>query len=173
MALKATRSLEAGVVMEIGSRYGGTLFAWSRIARKDAFLLSLDWHRQDDERQMQAILSSRVLPTQNFHCVWGNSHSVEIKNAVRETLEGRMLDLLFIDGDHSYEGVKEDFETYSAFVRPGGAILFHDIVPNSHFKDYGVDQLWREISPRFEKRFEFIDRIHPGRGAGVGLLFIP
>jgi predicted O-methyltransferase YrrM len=36
------------------------------------------------------------------------------------------LDLLFIDGDHSYEGVKRDYELYVSKVKPGGLILFHD-----------------------------------------------
>jgi len=172
-AVKAVRGLDAKCVMEIGSRYGGTLHAWSRIARKDAFILSLDWHRKDDEHRMRSVLSSRVLPTQTFQSIWGDSHSAEIKNATREALNGRLLDLLFIDGDHTYEGVKDDFDTYSVYVRSGGAILFHDIVTNNHFQSYGVDRFWREISPRFEKRFEFIDSLHPGRGMGIGLIIVP
>ena len=35
--------------------------------------------------------------------------------------------LLFIDGDHSYEGVKKDFEMWSPFVVKGGLIAFHDV----------------------------------------------
>jgi len=38
-------------------------------------------------------------------------------------------DFLFIDGDHTYEGVEGDFEMYSPLVRRGGIIAFHDIVP--------------------------------------------
>jgi len=34
--------------------------------------------------------------------------------------------LLFIDADHSYEGVKTDFDNFSPFVAPGGVIIFHD-----------------------------------------------
>lgn len=36
------------------------------------------------------------------------------------------IDLLFIDGDHSYEGVKDDWENFSPFVKKGGWIYFHD-----------------------------------------------
>ena len=35
-----------------------------------------------------------------------------------------MLDLLFIDGDHSYEGVRQDYKMYSKLVRDGGLIAF-------------------------------------------------
>ena len=37
------------------------------------------------------------------------------------------LDLLFIDGDHSYEGVKADWDAYKSLLRPGSIVVFHDI----------------------------------------------
>ena len=36
------------------------------------------------------------------------------------------LDFLFIDGDHSYEGVKADWEAYKKFLRRGSTVVFHD-----------------------------------------------
>ncbi len=36
------------------------------------------------------------------------------------------LDLVFIDGDHSYEGVKADWETYKHLLKPGSVVIFHD-----------------------------------------------
>ena len=36
------------------------------------------------------------------------------------------IDLLFIDGDHSYEGVKQDFDLYSTILSPKGVIILHD-----------------------------------------------
>lgn len=36
------------------------------------------------------------------------------------------IDLLFIDGDHSYEGVKSDWNHWSRFLKPGGTVIFHD-----------------------------------------------
>jgi len=41
---------------------------------------------------------------------------------VKKILAGRQVDFLFIDGDHSYEGVKKDFEMYSSLVRKGGVV---------------------------------------------------
>lgn len=35
-------------------------------------------------------------------------------------------DLLFIDGDHSYEGVKADYEHWISTLKDGGSLLFHD-----------------------------------------------
>lgn len=39
---------------------------------------------------------------------------------------GKLIDVLFIDGDHSYEGCKRDIEAWVPFVKEGGTILFHD-----------------------------------------------
>ena len=33
---------------------------------------------------------------------------------------------MFIDGDHSEEGVRTDWEDWHGFVEPGGAVVFHD-----------------------------------------------
>ncbi len=42
------------------------------------------------------------------------------------------IDILFIDGDHSYKGVIRDYNLFSPFVRKNGLILFHD-TNHSHF----------------------------------------
>jgi predicted O-methyltransferase YrrM len=36
------------------------------------------------------------------------------------------LDFVFVDGDHSYEGVKKDFDTYATKLKSGGIIALHD-----------------------------------------------
>ncbi len=43
------------------------------------------------------------------------------------------LEVLFIDGDHSYEGARADFDRWSAFVRPGGHVLLHDAVDSGGY----------------------------------------
>jgi len=40
------------------------------------------------------------------------------------------IDLLFIDGDHSYEGVKQDFDLYSIILSDNGVIILHDTDAN-------------------------------------------
>ncbi len=60
-------------------------------------------------------------------------------------LQDIKIDVLFIDGDHSYKGVKKDFELYSQILSPKGIIIIHDtdinyeqslIVSEDNKKDY-------------------------------------
>jgi cephalosporin hydroxylase len=47
-------------------------------------------------------------------------------SAAIEEARQRQYDVLIIDGDHSFDGVKFDFEHYAPMMRPGGYILFDD-----------------------------------------------
>ena len=65
----------------------------------------------------------------------------------RHTFDEIDIDFLFIDGDHSYEGVKKDFEMYSPFVRKGGLIVFHDTNDSQKHRDRNVyvSKFWSEL----------------------------
>ena len=70
------------------------------------------------------------------------------------------FDVIFIDGDHSYKGVKADFEESVKILNTGGHIIFHDI--NSLLCE-GVVKFWKEIKNK--KCLEFID----GNKCGIGI----
>jgi predicted O-methyltransferase YrrM len=57
----------------------------------------------------------------------GNSHDPKVKDIVP------LIEFLFIDGDHSYEGVKRDILMWYDKVVPGGVIVFHDAYPDNNF----------------------------------------
>jgi hypothetical protein len=58
----------------------------------------------------------------------------------------KKIDILHIDGDHSYEAVKNDFETWSQFVSEDGVILLHDTcVESINGNEYGVKRFFEEI----------------------------
>jgi predicted O-methyltransferase YrrM len=83
----------------------------------------------------------------------GVEHRVEIiRSTSTEAAKGwsRPIDLLFIDGDHSYEGVKNDWNLFHPFVRPGGVVLFHDTAwqlenPGTMRADMGVPRFVDEL----------------------------
>jgi Methyltransferase domain len=74
------------------------------------------------------------------------------------------IDLLHIDGLHTYEAVSQEFRSWLPKVKPGGVILLHDIVCRGD--DFGVWKFWEEISARFES-FEFHHH------SGLGVLRVP
>jgi predicted O-methyltransferase YrrM len=82
----------------------------------------------------------------------------------------RQVDFLFIDGDHSYSGVKRDFEDYSPFVRPGGIIAFHDIVKRESEPDIQVWRFWKEIKQKYSHD-EFIEPGVSRRKIGIGVIY--
>ena len=85
-------------------------------------------------------------------------------------VQGRGIDLLFIDGDHTYGGVKQDFVNYSGLVNPGGLIVFHDICKHREGMQCEVDVFWNEIKSNHQHQ-EFIH--DPRQGwAGIGVLFV-
>ena len=71
------------------------------------------------------------------------------------------IDLLHIDGLHTYEAVSEDFRNWHPKVKPGGIILFHDI--QARMMDFGAWKFWEEISPQYNS-FTF------KQGFGLGVL---
>jgi predicted O-methyltransferase YrrM len=50
--------------------------------------------------------------------------STDVVPQIRQSVSS--LDLLFIDGDHSYEGAKNDWEAYKDFLHSGSVVVFHD-----------------------------------------------
>lgn len=74
-----------------------------------------------------------------------DSHTPDTLHKVEGLLDWQpTIDFLFIDGDHSYEGVKKDFEMYAPLVKKGGVIVFHDALYHAD-KTEEVDIFWNEL----------------------------
>ena len=160
-------------ILEIGTASGGTLFLASLLATPDAKLISVDlpdglfgggypdWK--------VPIYESISRANQSLTLIRDDSHAESTINRVKELLAGDEIEYLFIDGDHSYEGVKADFDEYSQLVEEGGLIAFHDIVPDKNPEpDHFVSVFWKEIKVNYE-HFEFV-RSWDQSKLGLGLL---
>lgn len=162
----AVAALKPRIILEIGTARGGTLLIWSSLASEKVISCDLV-HREPQKALLEA------LPPPGSNCrvklLTGNSHAAEFKQRVAAELAGEKVDFLFIDGDHTVEGVSSDYADYREFVRPGGIIAFHDIIEKQPFETNQVHQFWQSIKGETANTEEFIS--DPDQlGFGIGLL---
>ncbi|HEU4724286.1 MAG TPA: class I SAM-dependent methyltransferase [Candidatus Eisenbacteria bacterium] len=134
-------------VLEVGTDNGGTLFLFARVATPDAHLISIDLPSGHPaggySGYREGLYRSFARPGQRVDLVRGDSHEPATADRVSAIFQRAKLDFLFIDGDHSYDGVASDYSLYAPMVRPGGTIAFHDIVPGPN--SGGVPRFWQEL----------------------------
>jgi cephalosporin hydroxylase len=163
------KNLRPKVVVEIGSKYGGTFMIWNEIT--DAHTISIDLvdgiHGGISEEAFEKRNARfKELYVTKCDFIEGNSHDIHIYQKLVNTLKGKTIDFLFIDGDHTYEGVKQDYEMYSPLVSKGGYIAFHDINDTDRHRKRNVyvSKLWEELAG---EKIEF--NVHSD-WAGIGVL---
>jgi len=158
-------------ILEIGTKKGGTLFLWSRSNIDASLIMSVDLpgglfgggYTTERRKLYKEFIYDR--PDSIMHLLQANSHDESTYMKVQEILNNNFLDFIFIDGDHTYEGVKQDFLMYSKLVK-NGIIAFHDIA--HHSEDCGVDQLWSELKLTYKTQ-EFIET---NSNKGIGVVFL-
>lgn len=103
-------------------------------------------------------------PTFKYNIIIGNSQHQHVIKKTKHLLCGKNIDILFIDGDHSYNGCMSDFNNYSPMVRKNGIIGFHDIGEQR----FDVrTKVWPKIQSQYKKTWEFVFK--PGH-FGIGVI---
>ena len=150
-------------LLEIGSSFGGTLRRMASVMTKGSLIVSVDLpvdstpkflNPQDslkDTCRKIGLLGGHV------ELFMGNSHSKQVVEAVRAY---GPFDFGFIDGDHSYQGMKEDWENYGPMCKVVG---FHDIA--GALPD--CQKCWQEIKALGYRTEEFVSGESPVFGIGI------
>lgn len=167
-------ALQPKVVVEIGTCHGGSLYLWCQAASPHACLISLDLpqgrYGGGYHTKREKFYRFFAKEEQKLHLLRGDSHSTESQEKVKSLLGDKQIDFLFIDGDHSYEGVKRDYELYSPLVRSGGLIALHDIAPRQAATGIEVALFWQEIKAKETHTHEFLNTLPNDRTIGIGIV---
>lgn len=138
------------VLVEIGAGYGASAVLMLLSAPRLAFVYSIDSFTGDSMRNWRAAYKECVANVQDaadnlgydsmvFLMRWqpcvSDSHSASIR---AHDLFRDLIDFLYIDGDHHYDAVRQDFDDWLPLVNKGGVILLHDSrrlpdAPEGHF----------------------------------------
>jgi len=161
-------------LLEIGTSNGGSLFLFCKVADPNATIISIDLLGGDFGGGLYPDWKIPFYKTfannkQKLHLIRANSHDSKTLVQTKKILKKKKLDFLLIDGDHTYEGIKNDFEMYSPLVKDGGIICFHDINQGEKSNVGGVPEFWKEIKTKYESA-DIVDSFS-NSGYGIGLIF--
>lgn len=122
--------VEPMVILEVGVAYGYSTRAFLRGLKKrktQGKLYSIDI---DSFESLGWKPSPEIIGDWEF--IEGDSRKVKWN---------KVIDILLIDGGHSYDCVKADYRKFEPFVVSGGLIFMHDVTNQG----YGVKDFWKEI----------------------------
>jgi len=153
-------------LLEVGSRFGGTLRRMAEVLAPKSLVVSVDFPMRDGAPHAFNPVGSLKQNCQRIadmghhvELIMFDSHSPQVIQSVQEL---GPFDFGFIDADHSYEAVTEDWINYGPMCKVVG---FHDIYGN----ETGVQRFWSEVKPGHRWReiinYEGIHKL------GIGLIF--
>lgn len=143
---RLARDATTGPLAEIGRFKGGSTFVFASALPDGVELWSYDLHVA-----LRPDMPGESLDTELREALdrYGLTGKVHLFVADSRTVDPPPdpLEVLFVDGDHSYEGARADYERWGAFVRPGGHLLFHDAVDTGGYGNHypGVARAVAEV----------------------------
>jgi methyltransferase family protein len=161
------RNLRPQRLVELGACLGTSFFAFCQAVKDGGLATELcavdtwegdehtGWYGPGYLEQFNAIWRSR------FPDLAVRQIKRSFDEARKEVPAGS-VDILHLDGCHTYEAARHDYETWDDSVRKGGVILFHDIAVRD--RGFGVYRLWEELRASFPTA-EF------AHSFGLGVLF--
>lgn len=153
-------------IAELGVYRGGSLFVWHSVAAPGCRFVGVDTPGTPDE--VLAHMRSWRREGEECELLLADSKSGETAAKAVQFLGGP-IDFLFIDADHWYSSVGTEFRTWLPFVRKGGMVGFHDIIPPPDAPPHvEVWKLWAEIKKEFPETYEFYGP--PEHRYGIGIV---
>ncbi len=160
----ASRAAESRIIVEVGSWEGRSTRALADHVRPGGFVLAIDhWKGQlfDPDCPLNRLVREHgsdavyarfthnlrdLLDRNVVRPIRASSAEGLAQVAARLAKHGAKADMVFIDGDHQYDGCKADILAGRALLRPGGLLCGHDY--NSIARHAGVKQSVNELYPQ-------------------------
>jgi len=151
----------ADCAIELGTLFGRSAAILSKHAK---YVVTIDNYMNPNYGGMYHTVDTVRYRLRNYHNIHVMNRSTsESAMFVRELISNK-FDMIFIDADHSYEGVKADFENWFPLMEPGAYILFHDY-GNEH---NGVIDFVNNLI-KHDTSIEYIEQCKKGEGTIIVL----
>jgi glycosyltransferase involved in cell wall biosynthesis len=161
------RNIQPKTIVELGTHRGTSFWSFCQAvkdAKINSSLYAIDtWKGEKHAGFYGEDVFDEVKEIK--HKYYGDLKIKLIRKTFDEALadfQDKSINLLHVDGLHTYEAVKHDFENWSPKVRDDGVIIFHDVFVSHN--DFGVYKLWDEL----KKKYKTIEFHH---SFGLGVLF--
>ena len=152
------REISPRIFVELGTHSGNSYFAFCQSVAEVGLptqCYAVDTWRGDEHsgHYDENIFAQVSAHNQDHYAGFSQLLRMTFDDAVTHFAD-ESIDLLHIDGLHTYEAVRHDFETWLPKLAPGAVVLFHDT--NVRERDFGVYKLWEELRERYPNNIEFM-----------------
>lgn len=158
---------QPAIFVELGTHTGNSYFSFCQSVKENSTntkAYAVDTWRGDEhagfyDDHIFELVSSLNIKYSNFSTLLRKTFDQAL-----EDFNDSSIELLHIDGLHTYDAVSHDFESWLPKMAPGGIVLFHDI--KVFEGDFGVHKFWSEITQKYTS-LEF------SHSHGLGVIEIP
>ncbi len=151
------QEVQPKVFVELGSHFGHSYFSFCQAAKD--YNLPTQCYAIDtwDGDEQAGFYDQSIF---DFFKTYNNQHYSDFSQMLRMRFNEAVshfsdgsIELLHIDGLHTYEAVRQDFETWLPKLAPDAVVLFHDTQVKE--RDFGVWKFWDALKNKYPSHIEF------------------